>query len=239
MRPVSFVICAAGSGARFRENGLDISKPLIRLNGKSMLERSIEALELQPSDQLIVICQRKDHLPSHFGLSPRIEWLELDQPTGGQLETYLKAANLVAHEDIVIFNCDTFFTCPDLRLLIDSGKYQGIIPCSIQPGTSWSFCKIDDDDNVTEVAEKKRISDWASVGYYYFHGKERLHELAQKECLKAKVSESYVAPLYNEFLLAGLKIKLARVEQFLPFGTIDQVEKYWGISFAELIRQNT
>lgn len=238
MKPVTFVICAAGQGTRFKDHGITQSKPMIKLNGKTMLERSLDSLELLPQDQLIIISQKSDNLPSAFSQLKQVEWLEISAPTHGQLDTFLLAKNLLKHDDIVIYNCDTFFTCSELRNLIESDKFSGIIPCSIQPGLSWSFCKVGADFNVTEVAEKNRISDWASVGYYYFKGKDQLLKLAMLESQNPSAKESYVAPLYNRYLSAGLKVRVAQVQTFLPFGTIDQVKDYWDVSLKELIGQN-
>lgn len=238
MKPITFVICAAGRGERFRQHGMNIPKPLIKINGKSMLERSIDSLERTKNDQLIIITQQTDNLPQAFSHLQNIEWLEINGTTKGQLDTFLLARDLIKHDEIVIYNCDTYFTAPGLRELIDSGKFSGIIPCSIQPGLSWSFCQKDEADNVLKVAEKERISDWASVGYYYFQGKETLFHLAEIETQQSSSKETYVAPLYNRYLQRGLKVCIARVETFLPFGTIEQVKDYWDVSFEDLINQN-
>ena len=237
MKPISYVICAAGKGLRFREHGIKKPKSMIDLNGKSMLERSIESLQLRSIDQLIIISIKSDFLPLNFP-SINCHWLEIEATTKGQLDTFLLAKDIIQYEDIVIYNCDTFFTSPDLLNLIQSDRYVGIIPCSVQPGDCWSFCQVDSQFNVLNVAEKERISEWASVGFYYFRGKDLLLNLAEVECRSNQGKESYVAPLYNRYLAKGLKIQLALVDTFLPFGTIDQVKQYWNISIEELISQN-
>ena len=238
MKPISYVICAAGLGLRFREHGINKPKPLILLDGKTMLERSIESLPLRPSDQLIIISQKADSLPSLFPTLEKCEWLEIEATTKGQLNTFLLAKDMIQFDDIVIYNCDTFFHSLGLLELMDSDLYSGIIPCSPQPGDCWSFCEVDSQLNVLKVAEKERISDWASVGFYYFKGKDLLIEMAKLECLETQGKESYVAPLYNRYLSLGHKLCVAVVDRFLPFGTIEQVKTYWDVSIEELKRQN-
>ena len=238
MKPISYVICAAGLGLRFREHGINIPKPLMILEGKTMLERSIESLPLRSMDQLIIISQKADSLPSLFSTIKKCEWLEIETTTKGQLDTFLLAKDMIKFDDIVIYNCDTFFHSPGLLELMESDLYSGIIPCSPQPGDCWSFCEVDSHLNVLQVAEKERISDWASVGFYYFKGKELLIHLAELECRQTLGKESYVAPLYNRYLSLGHKLRVAVVDRFLPFGTIEQVKTYWDVSIEELKRQH-
>ena len=238
MKPISYVICAAGLGLRFREHGIHKPKPLMLLKGKTMLERSIESLPLRPIDQLIIISQKADSLPLLFSGIIKCEWLEIEATTKGQLDTFLMAKDMIQFDDIVIYNCDTFFHSPGLLELMESDVYSGIIPCSPQPGDCWSFCEVDSQLNILKVAEKERISDWASVGFYYFKGKELLLHLAELESLETQGKESYVAPLYNRYLSLGHKLRVAEVDRFLPFGTIEQVKTYWDVSIEELKRQN-
>jgi dTDP-glucose pyrophosphorylase len=238
MKPISYVICAAGKGLRFREHGINQPKPLMQLHGKTMLERSIESLPVRPLDQLIIISQKADSLSLLFPTLQKCEWLEIEATTKGQLDTFLLAKDMIQFDDIVIYNCDTFFHSPGLLELMESDLYSGIIPCSPQPGDCWSFCEVDSQLNILKVAEKERISDWASVGFYYFKGKELLFRLAELECLETQSKESYVAPLYNRYLSLGHKLRVAEVHRFLPFGTIEQVKTYWDVSIEELKRQN-
>lgn len=237
MKPISYIICAAGKGLRFRDFGINRPKPTIKLNGKTMLERSLESLQLRSNDQLIIIAQKADQLP-HFFPKIKCEWIEIDFQTSGQLDTFLLSKDIIQYENIVIYNCDTYFNSLNLLKMIDSDMYDGIIPCSSQPGISWSFCDINEDESVRRVTEKERISPWASVGYYYFKNKDRLISFAQLESLERSLTESYVAPIYNRYIAMNLKIQMAQVETFLPFGSIEQVKDYWNVSIEELLLQN-
>lgn len=233
-QPITFVICAAGKGERFVKHGLSTPKPLLKINNVTMLERSINSLKPLPEDQVIIITFSDHKIPK----SDKYEMLEITQQTRGQLETFMFAKNKIRYNRVVIYNCDTYFESNELENLL-SGDDDGIIPCSQEEGTAWSFCRIDQNKNVTQVAEKKRISDWASVGYYYFKDKNLLFQLAHEELSEVTDKEVYVAPLYERYLSLGLNIKMAAVEKFLPFGTIEQVQDYWGISLEEFIAQNS
>lgn len=239
MSGISYVICAAGRGMRFRKAGLNIAKPKIKLQGKTMLERSLESFAFTPEDQVLVIGLAEDRLAESFSHLSGITWLELSHTTRGQLETYLLFEDHVKHEDIVIFNCDTFFKCDELVPAIRSGRYTGLIPCSQELGTSWSFCRVNEKEEILEVAEKKRISNWASVGCYYFRGRETLRQLGGEELKRKDVDEFYIAPVYNRYIERKEPLLMLPTQEFLPFGTIDQVSQYWGVSADELLAENS
>lgn len=202
-----------------------------------MLERSIESLEVHPHDQLIIISQKHHHLPNHL---PHVSalWLELEESTSGQLDTFMRSFNLIKNDKVVIFNCDTHFKASQLRSAMDDDSFDGIVTCSKQPGTSWSFCQVNQDSFVTEIEEKIRISNWASVGHYYFKDKNQLMSFIASELKRSDVSEHYVAPLYKKYLALNMKILMIPAEEFLPFGSIEQIQDYWGINLGELEAEN-
>jgi len=78
----------------------------------------------------------------------------------------------------------------------------------------WSFVKTGDDDCVSEVAEKKPISNEATVGiYYYREGKTFVN--AAKEMVRKDIrtnKEFYVCPVYNEMILEGMRIKPYKID---------------------------
>lgn len=55
MKPMTFIVCAAGGGLRMRAVSEKIPKPLLLLNHKTLLTWSIESLNLQVNDQLIIV----------------------------------------------------------------------------------------------------------------------------------------------------------------------------------------
>ena len=72
----------------------------------------------------------------------------------------------------------------------------------------WSFVDVDINGMVTQVVEKKVISDEATVGIYNFrHGKDFV-EAAKKMIFKnQRVNEEfYVAPAYSQLIALGAKV---------------------------------
>lgn len=244
---IDYVICAAGAGERMKTINPSIAKPKLVLRGRNFLNWSLQSLDFFPGDRVHLLVQRgvlgevdiatfkKNYPGTDFFL------YELSKVTGGQLETaLLSKAGWRVGQPLVIFNSDTYFRSRNLLAQIHDSNAEGIIPCSKEMGDSWSFCKTGsrDDLAVSEVTEKKRISDWCSVGYYFFRNSQLFLNYVDRY-LKGNVSaESYVAPIYNLYLNDGLTIEINSVDLFKPMGSLDQLQQYWGASLAEMRQEN-
>lgn len=244
---IDYVICAAGQGVRLQSLSLNIPKPILKLKGVTLLERSLQSLDISASDRLIIITQKAHEIASKMDsfirnkfLNIDLIWLEIDKVTSGQLETAHLASSFLRGQGVVIFNSDTYFRSSTLMKQISDLSLDGIIPCSNEQGSEWSFCKLNEKFDVVQVTEKNRISDLASVGYYFFRkSSEMLHysEL-EIETAKKNVKECYVAPVYNRMIHDGKKIAVNMVDEFRPMGTPTQVQTYWKISFEEFMAEN-
>ena len=97
---------------------------------------------------------------------------------------------------------------------------------SVHP--KWSFAKTDDDGFVTEVAEKKPISDNATVGVYYWSkGSDYVKYAEQMIEKNNRVNgEFYVCPVYNEAVGDGKKIKTFHIDKMWGLGTPEDLEVF-------------
>ena len=245
---INWVVCAAGKSERFKAAHVLTPKPLIKLKQISMLERAISALELLDEDRLIIVTQKTDRITQQISqrltsLYPWVDvrFVELEDYTSGQLETALRAEkHLRKDAGIAIWNCDTFFSSAQLTSqLRNLAGVDGIIPCARAKGTSWSFVNFDAEGIATEIAEKVAISNWATVGLYFFSDTQAFLRRA-KNILRSqtKRSELYVSHLYAQLIAEGQRFKIVNCDVFLPFGTPDQVRQYWGVPLKQLIADN-
>lgn len=243
---INYILCAAGEGSRFKGKFPHLSKPEILFAGKTMLEWSLESLSIMSSDKIIIITQTKHDLKNKLfnKISDKyrfstLEWIELDYLTKGQLETaYLTKDLLSMDKSIVIFNSDTYYESRTFMSKVLDDSIEGIIPCIYEEnGESWSFCRLEDGE-VVEVVEKKRISNWCSVGLYYFKDAQFFIDTAEKMLSSAQEDEYYVAPLYQKYIEQGKKIVIDEVTLFKPMGTPDQIEDFWDIKIDEVVKEN-
>jgi dTDP-glucose pyrophosphorylase len=149
------------------------------------------------------------------------ELILLDDVTDGQLCTVLKASKYFKTNQSILIAASDSFIESSIAEDIQNSKADGIISVINIPGEQWSFAKINQQGKVIEVAEKSRISDYASTGLYYFKDSIRFQQQAEI-LLKNKVTtkgEYYVMPLYNQLIGEGANIELSHAKAMWDMGT--------------------
>ena len=91
----------------------------------------------------------------------------------------------------------------------------------------WSFSKIEE-GFITEIAEKKVISDNANVGIYGWSKGSDYVKYAEQMIEKniTTNNEFYNCPVYNEAISDGKIIKPFFVKKMIPLGTPEDLENY-------------
>ena len=241
------VITAAGAGSRFSKAGFNKPKPLIKANGKTLLEHTLSSFSLTVNDTLIVTSQAKhgvrEALYSSLSSSDyacNVIWVELSSFTSGQLSTalatldYLKRlGNYHTFEDepLLIHNCDTGFDWDD-SFIPDSQTY-ATMPVFEVEGSHWSFAKPDPEhlDRACQIAEKSRISSKASIGLYGFRSVSEFHHdgVAAINSGNMVNGEHYIAPILNTALAHGKTVKIPMVTGVRMYGTPDELVKTFSL----------
>lgn len=221
------VIPMAGRGSRYADRGYDKPKPLIEVAGQPMVIRALRSLEgMQVSRYVFVLLREHEEQYGVKKLIARVipanaEFVMLDDVTEGQLCTVLAAREFLKQEEDVLIAASDTFVENKLGETIKASKHDGIISVANLPGAHWSFAKTNGKDEVIEVAEKKRISDHASTGLYYFRkAKDLIHfgdgMIAQAEKTRG---EYYVIPVYQKMIEAGRSIGISQATAMWDMGT--------------------
>lgn len=230
------VIAMAGEGRRFREYGIAEPKYEIVARGKPLFDWAL--LSLQPwfeqAHFVFVARSGAREFVEKQCVALRInshEVVELSEMTDGQATTVLKGiAHLEPNKPLLIYNIDTHIVHGVLNMEDIGDKYDGWLVLFRAPGDHWSFAKLDESGRVTEVSEKVRISDFASVGLYYFKSVRLFREVYQSHArwVKTNYKEVYVMPLYKALLDKGLYIgsKVIAYEEVVPLGTPEEVSRF-------------
>jgi dTDP-glucose pyrophosphorylase len=89
----------------------------------------------------------------------------------------------------------------------------------------WSFAKVNESGLVTEVAEKKPISDIATVGVYYWKkGSDYVRYAEQMIEKNLRVNnEFYVCPVFNEAIQDNKEIRTFEITKMWGLGTPEDV----------------
>ena len=234
---MNIVMPMAGRGRRFAEMGIDVPKPLIDVRGRPMYAWATESLPLELASRLIFICLQEHLLDRELAddIRSRYEQLRpliipLDEVTEGQACTVLKAAAWIDNDEpLLIYNADTYCrTALSKRLLDLPPQVSGLIGVFHAPGDKWSFARADARGRVLEVTEKRRISDWASTGLYYFRRGRDFVEHARRMIADNERSggEFYVAPVYNRLIAAGAEILIDPAEVVWVLGTPEDLRHF-------------
>ena len=176
---------------------------------------------------------RKDHniTDTIKSLYSNATVIELDELTEGTACTLYKAKELFAKGDSVfVSNCDQSveWDSNKVRTIIDNGV-DGLIATFECPDKNpkWSFAKTVA-DKVVEVAEKKAISDRATVGYYYWRDAGQMFRNIDQmiEANDRVNNEFYTCPVYNYTIKEGANVCAFDVQSMQGIGTPEDLESY-------------
>tara|TARA_B110000263_G_scaffold177843_1_gene155577 strand:+ start:181 stop:1326 length:1146 start_codon:yes stop_codon:yes gene_type:complete len=237
------VIPMAGHGKRFKNAGITKPKFMIEVESKTLFEWSLDSLPIEISRKIIFVCLEKHE--KEFNVSkfiknimrekyPKInyELIYLEKTTRGQVETVLRAKQLIDSENpLIIYNIDTHFVSTRLKTKILSLKNRnidGLLGCFTSNNKNLSFVEINEKGYVKKVREKEKISSLASTGLYIFSSAKQFIEAAEimiKNDRKVK-EEFFVSEIYNILLKSGKMFEIDMAEEFVPLGTPDDIKKF-------------
>lgn len=221
---LNIVIPMAGRGSRFAEAGFTDPKPLIPLGGRPMIQWVIDNIRPRREHRFIFICLashlvKYPEVPVALGrLAPGCEIITVDSVTQGAACTVLLARHLINNRDpLMIANSDQFVEV-DVDAYLAAGDSPGIdghIMTFRSDHPKWSYCRLADGNRVTEVVEKKVVSNEATVGIYNF--RRGADFVAAAEAMIARDlrvnGEFYVAPAYNLMIERDANIVPFNIEQ--------------------------
>ena len=237
------IIPMAGQGKRFKSNGITKPKFMIKVKNKSLFEWSLDSLPLDISKKIIFVCleeHEKNFKVSEFiknimnekYSSVKYDLVYLQNTTGGQAETVLHAKHLIDPESsLIIYNIDTHFVSTRLKskiLTLKNEKIDGILGCFESNDENLSFVKLNQDGFVSQIKEKEKISNLASTGLYIFSSAKQFIETTEEiieNDIKVK-DEFFISGVYGFLLKSGKKFVVDLAEEFIPFGTPEDIKKF-------------
>ena len=224
MNKIDVVITMGGLGSRFRKMGYTVPKYMIEAKGKPLFEWSLISLDgyKKEVDKYIFIAMADDQTDvegfirgkcQELGIA-EYEVIILDYLTDGQATTAMKAAEYWdRNHALLIYNIDTYVEAGEMNSAELRGD--GFIPCFQAEGDHWSFVRLDASGKVVEIKEKQRISDYCTLGAYYFKTCGLYEDLYNEYYSKDRElvnGEKYVAPLYDFLLSKGGEIYISDIE---------------------------
>ena len=223
-----FVIPMAGESSRFRKVGFDKPKFMLPAFRKTVFRFAIESFSRYfESNKFIFIINDDSEVDAFVRREVEVlgitsaEFVQMNRQTDGQAETValgLEACAIDGNQPISIFNIDSFrlgFSEPDTAELKNADGYLEVFQGE---GDHWSFARVESENptRVIETAEKNRISDYCSNGFYHFKRCQDFLDAYREERENEGgefLQEFFIAPLYNRLIAKGCDVRIRVIEQ--------------------------
>lgn len=170
------IILAAGMGKRLKSYTKDATKCMVKVNGKTLIEYTIEALAANKIERLVVVvgykgALLKDFIASKFNKENlngmKIDYIENPvYDTTNNIYSLFLAGSEMAKDDTILLESDLIFKPEILNRLISSPDKNLAV---VSPFESWmdGTCTLLDENNcITGILDKVRFN-WADTAQYY------------------------------------------------------------------------
>jgi len=236
---INIVIPMAGLGSRFKKAGFHKPKPFINVKGIPMIVRVIENLKF-PESEFFLIAQ-KQHIESEHLLVKEIEnkynvhFIPIEKQTEGSACTILYCREFINNKNpLLIANADQLVDINISDFIYDCSRknLDGSILTFIdnERSSKWSYAKVNSSGLVTEVREKEVISEFATVGIYYFsQGALFVNSAIDMIIRNDRVNnEFYTCPVYNYLIMESRRIGTYNIKasQMHGLGTPEDLNKF-------------
>ena len=257
---MQIVIPMSGFGERFRAKGYTKPKPLIEIEGRSIISYVVDMFP--DEDNLFFICnedhlsnssyEMKDHLQS---ICPSGTVIGIPSHKLGPIHAVNQIKNYLDWDSPVVVNyCD--FTCywdwQYFKHRINELKVDGAIPAyrGFHPhslgSTNYAYMK-QANYRLQDIQEKEpftdnRMQEFASSGTYYFKtAKLMYHAFDWVVDNNVHVNnEYYISVAYQYLLKNNLDTLVYPLQHFMQWGTPEDVDEYleWSKVFRRMMKAN-
>ena len=204
-------------------------KPLIIVNGKKLIELTLENLKFSANDKFIFLMSNNykinyslDDIIKKILPDNKIDIITIEEETNGLPETIVKSYDFINNnENLIIYSPYIY-----LEEKIELNKFKGNFLFYFKSNCpNHSYVEFDDSGEVINVKEKIVISKNALVGIYGFENKNILikynNELLNNNLTYKK--QYYISLIYNLMIRDKIKINTYFIEKMYPLG--DKIQR--------------
>jgi HAD superfamily hydrolase (TIGR01509 family) len=231
---LNVLIPMAGAGSRFAQQGYTFPKPLIEVEGKPMIEVVVNNLNIEAHYIFLV---QKSHYETYNLkyllnlIAPGCNIVQVDGITEGAACSTLLAKEYIDNDNpLVIANSDQYveWNSNECMYAFSADAIDAGILTFEAHHPKWSYARVGDDGFVSEVAEKKVISDNATVGIYYWKkGSDYVKYAEQMIAKDIRVNnEFYVCPVFNEAIQDSKKVRIKKIDRMWGIGTPEDLSYF-------------
>jgi len=241
---MKIIIPMAGIGSRFMSAGYEDPKPLIKVNGKMIIEYILDMFNEQ--DKIVFICNQKHLEETNIEsilktLAPQSTVVSMPMHKLGPVYTVQQVYDLIEdEEEVIVSYCDNpyIWNREEFDTHVRNNNLDGCVLSHIgfHPhtlnNTKMAFMK-EQEGLVTEIKEKECYTDnpmneHASTGTYYFKKGsyiKKYFDLTMEKNINYN-GEYYVTLVYNLLIQDGLKVGYYDTPFATVMGTPEEVENF-------------
>jgi len=201
-------------------------------DGKLMIEKSIEGLDLALFDRIVIVCL-KEHLDkytnidnivtsfkNYTGVKPDMAILE--ESTSSQSETIYQAIKKGNIEgSVFVKDCDNLFTCnPKPANAVSTIDLNNV---DLIDAKNKSYVEVDSLGVISNIVEKDVISNFFCCGGYSFESASEFCETY--ESIQSD-EEVYISHIIYKMLLNGAEFKILNAHSYIDWGTLREYQHY-------------
>lgn len=225
---MNILIPLGGIGKRFSDYGYNKPKTLIKVLGKEIIFWLLESLKFEDTDNVYIAYNEildyyyfSEIVKSKF---PRIQTVPLP-PTRGASETILLSIEKFGITgDLTILDGDTWYE-EDILSKVRNCQCNAVTYfTSTNPEPIYSYIQIQN-ETITKIKEKNKISDNANSGCYVFSDTEELKNTIL-EIGFDNHRELYTSQVIEKMINKGSIFKPIKVKDFHVLGTPKQIIKF-------------
>ena len=233
----------AGLYSRFRQAGYTTPKYLLEVNKKNILGEIMQGLTLKYNFEIILLIANKNDYEYESKILNTLETfkkqnlkIKFINSTLGQAETASIGVNALKKyspksKKVVFHNIDTILYDRDFKFIDEIlDMHDGYIDIFNASTDKYSYVKCDQNGILSEIKEKKVISNMATSGLYCFSDFREFEKIYQ---LASFQGEQYISFIYDRFIENGKKVFIDKNllgkfydEKTIILGTPKEYEDY-------------
>ena len=239
------LIPLGGVGNRFKKAGYKISKPFIRLDDETIIEKSCKSFPVSNNWIFIInksILKNKKNYDIIYSINKNSKIKKIDS-TNGQLETcYLAKNNIDKNKNIFVASCDYISIFDEKKWSKFQNLYKPDVvvwtfklkDLKIKNYSNFAYCKLNNKKKLTSIVEKKTISkypqnDQMVVGSFWFKNFsliEDCYKNSKNKSLKIN-NEYYIGESINFLIKKGKNVLNFEIDKWISLGDPFELNMYY------------
>lgn len=250
---MNIIIPMTGYGSRFVNAGYQELKPLIKVEGRSIIDWIVNGM-YAGTEKIFFVC-RDEHLKQDpqmvstlLQICPSAQILSIENwEKKGPVNDLMRVKDAIPDEEPCIVNyCDVYvdWDYPAFKKELEVRQCHGAIACYrgfhphlLKKNNVFASCLTDREDNLIQIREKysfekDKLNGKHSAGVYYYKTGTLLKKYCQKLLnSKQKINgEDYSSLTYNFMVQDGLKVWVpVNCKKYCQWGTPEDLEEsvFW------------